>query len=219
MISIIISIVLRLKYELYNKENILLYLDKRMAEVSGWFMTKSDKIRQLSQEQMNAIEHLLLGKSDRAAAETVGVSRQTICEWRNHDPLFIAELNRQRSELWSEAHQRLKSMANRALDAVELQLDSGDPKASLAAARFILQGTRLLGDSDLPRSGPTTPEAVIMAKLRSEARQELQSNKPQNMSGYGLLDPFGMEKDRFEDEVEDLAKSRLKKAMAEAGLS
>jgi hypothetical protein len=66
MISIIISIVLRLKYELYNKENILLYLDKRMAEVSGWFMTKSDKIRQLSQEQMNAIEHLLLGKSDRA---------------------------------------------------------------------------------------------------------------------------------------------------------
>ena len=182
-------------------------------------MTKPDKIRQLSQEQMNAIENLLLGKSDRAAAETVGVSRQTICEWRNHDPLFIAELNRQRSELWSEAHQRLKSMANRALDAVELQLDSGDPKASLAAARFILQGTRLLGDSDLPRSGPTTPEAVIMAKLRSEARQELQSNKSQNMSGYGLLDPFEMEKDRFEEEVEDLAKSRLKKAMAEAGLS
>lgn len=182
-------------------------------------MTKPDKIRQLSQEQMNAIEHLLQGKSDRAAAETVGVSRQTICEWRNHDPLFIAELNRQRSELWSEAHQRLKSMANRALDAVELQLDSGDPKASLAAARFILQGTRLLGDSDLPRSGPTTPEAVIMAKLRSEARQELQSNKSQNMSGYGLLDPFEMEKDRFEEEVEDLAKSRLKKAMAEAGLS
>ncbi len=182
-------------------------------------MTKPDKIRQLSQEQMNAIENLLLGKSDRAAAETVGVSRQTICEWRNHDPLFIAELNRQRSELWSEAHQRLKSMANRALDAVELQLDSGDPKTSLAAARFILQGTRLLGDSDLPRSGPTTPEAVIMAKLRSEARQELQSNKPQNMSGYGLLDPFEMENDRFEEEVEDLAKSRLKKAMAEAGLS
>jgi transposase len=63
-------------------------------------MTKPDKIRQLSQEQMNAIEHLILGKSDRAVAETVGVTRQTICEWRNHDPLFIAELNRQRSELW-----------------------------------------------------------------------------------------------------------------------
>lgn len=182
-------------------------------------VTKPDKTRQLSQEQLNSIEHLLQGKSDRAVAEAVGVTRQTIWEWRNHDVLFIAELNRQRSDLWSEAHQRLKSMANRALDAVELQLDSGDPKASLAAAKYILQGTRLLGDTDLPRSGPMTPEAVIMAKLRSEARLELQSNKPQNISGYGLLDPFEVEKDRFEEEVEDLAKSRLKKAMAEAGLS
>ncbi len=184
--------------------------------------TKPDKTRQLSQEQMNAIENLLLGKSDRAAAETVGVSRQTICEWRNHDVLFIAELNRQRSELWSEAHQRLKSMANRALDAVELQLDSGDPKASLAAARFILQGTRLLGDSDLPRNGPMTPEAVIMERLRSEARQELTEEDKQNKPRYPMLEfePFRAEAELdFANRVEDLAKSRLKKAMAEAGLS
>ena len=55
--------------------------------------TKSDKIRQLSQEQMNAIEHLLQGKSDRAVSEAVGVARQTVWEWRNNDVLFIAELN------------------------------------------------------------------------------------------------------------------------------
>jgi hypothetical protein len=36
MISIIISIVLRLKYELYNKEDMSQYLDKRMAKVRGW---------------------------------------------------------------------------------------------------------------------------------------------------------------------------------------
>ena len=104
--------------------------------------TKSDKIRQLSQEQMNAIEHLLQGKSDRAVSEAAGVSRQTVWDWRNRDPLFIAELNRQRSEMWQEAHERLKSLANRALDVLEQQLDSGDPKASLAAAKYILQGTR-----------------------------------------------------------------------------
>ena len=174
--------------------------------------SKPDKIRQLSIEQANAIEHLLQGQSDRAVAEAVGVSRQTVSEWKNHDPLFIAELNRQRLELWKEAHQRLKSLANRALDVVELQLDSGDPKASLAAAKYILQGTRLLGDTDLPRSGPTTPEAVIMAKLRSEARQELETE------GKGR-DPFKVDLFGIDDEVEALAKSRLKKAMAEAGLS
>jgi hypothetical protein len=174
--------------------------------------TKPDKIRQLSQEQMNAIEHLLQGQSDRAVAEAVGVSRQTVWEWRNRDPLFIAELNRQRSEMWYEARERLKALANRALDVVELQLGSGDPKASLAAAKYVLQGTRLLGDTDLPMSGPTTPEGVIMAKLRREARKDLEAE------GKGR-DPFKVDLFGIEDEVEDLAKNRLQKALAEAGLS
>jgi hypothetical protein len=183
--------------------------------------TKPDKTRQFSIEQAIAIEHLLQGQSDRAVAETVGVSRQTVSEWKNHDPLFIAELNRQRLDLWREAHQRLKSLANRALDVVELQLDSGDPKAALAAAKYILQGTRLLGDTDLPRSGPTTPEAVILDRLRSEARQELtEEDKRNNNSPMLELDPFReMNEINLANRVEDLAKSRLKKAMAEAGLS
>jgi len=170
---------------------------------------------------MNAIEHILQGKSDRAVAEAVGVARQTIWEWRNHDVLFIAELNRQRSELWREAHQRLKILANRALDAVEQQLDSGDPKASLAAARYILQGTRLLGDTDLPKGGPTTPEAVIMDRLRSEARTELiEEDKKKPRSLWPELDPMReFNEIDFAQRVENLAKSRLERAMAEAGLS
>jgi hypothetical protein len=173
--------------------------------------TKPDKTRQLSIEQENAIEHLLQGKSDAATSEAVGVSRQTIWEWRNRNPLFIAELNRQRSEMWREARERLKSLANRALDVVELLLGSGDPKATLAAAKYVLQGTRLLGDTDLPMSGPTTPEGVIMAELRREARKELEAEGKHR-------DPFKVDLFGIEDEVEDLAKSRLKKALAEAGL-
>jgi transcriptional regulator with XRE-family HTH domain len=176
--------------------------------------TKPDKTRQLSIEQANAIEHLLQGQSDRAVAEAVGVSRQTISEWKNHDPLFVAELNRQRSEMWKEARERMKALANRALDVVELQFDSDDPKAALAAAKYILQGTLLLGDTDLPRSGPTSPEAVIMAKLRSEARMELEA-EGKDKGRY----PFKADLFRIEDEIEALANSRLKKAMAEAGLS
>ncbi|MCK9570556.1 phBC6A51 family helix-turn-helix protein [Candidatus Pacearchaeota archaeon] len=178
-------------------------------------MTKPDKNRQLSIEQANALEHLLQGQSDRAVAEAVGVARQTIWEWRNHDPLFIAELNRQRFEMWTEARERLKSLANHALDVVELHLGSGDPKASLAAAKCILQGTRLLGDTDLPKEGPTTPEGVIMAELRTDARRELAAKEGPAISRF--FDPF-MEEE-LSARVEDLAKSRLKKAMAEVGLA
>jgi hypothetical protein len=174
--------------------------------------TKSDKSRQLSIEQENAIEHLLQGKSDAAVAEAVSVARQTVWEWLNRNPLFIAELNRRRFELWDEAQERMKSLANRALDVLELQLSSGDPKAALAAVKYILQGTRLLGETNLLAGGPTTPESVIMEDLRSEARQELAAKN--KFRGPLRIDLFGSE-----DEVEDLAKSRLKEALAEAGLS
>jgi len=183
-------------------------------------MAKQDKTRQLSIEQANALEHLLQGQSDRAVAEAVGVSRQTIWEWRNHDPLFIAELNRQRIELWAEARERLKSLANRALDVVEVHLGSDDPKASLAAAKYILQGTRLLGDTDLPKEGPMTPEGVLLPELRREARQEWEAkNGKQHQTLDDMYDRDLLETDRRETEIEALAKSKLKKAMAEAGLA
>ena len=180
--------------------------------------TKPDKIRQLSIEQENAIDHLLQGKSDRSTAEAVGVSRQTVWEWRKHDPLFIAELNRQRYELWSEARERMKSLANRALDVVELQLGSGDPKAALAAARYVLQGTQLLGETKLNIGGPTTPEGVFLEDLRKEARREL-APKIAEINRRVSFDVDLYETHKVDEEIETLAQSRLKKAMVEAGLS
>jgi hypothetical protein len=61
-------------------------------------------------------------------------------------------------------------------------------------------------------SGPTTPEGVIMAELRREARQEMEADGK-------IRDPFKVDLFGIDDEVEDLAKSRLKKAMAEAGIT
>ena len=175
-------------------------------------LDKNQQFKPLSQEQLNAIEYLLQGKSDAATAEAVGVVRTTIWEWRNRNPVFIAELNRQRAELWDEARERLKALANRALDVVEAQLHNSDPKIAMAAARHVLKGTRLLGDTSLPVGGPTTPEDVIMEDLRREARREIESKTD---SEFRHLDLFGHEK---EHKVEALAQSRLKEALAEAGI-
>lgn len=180
-------------------------------------LTKSDNIRHLSPEQMNALEHMLQGHSDRAVAEAVGVSRQVVWDWRNNDPLFIAELNRQRVELWREARERLRSLANHALDVLEQQLNSGDPKAALAAAKYVLQGTKLLGDTDLSTRGPTTPEGVILGTLRMEARRELEAKIDPRKPRDPLADLYEMQ--AMDEEAEVLAQSRLKKALADAGLS
>ena len=98
--------------------------------------------------------------------------------------------------------------------------NSDDPKAALAAAKYVLQGTRLLGDTDLSIKGPTTPEEVLLPKLRREARQEWEAkNDKQHQTLDDMYDRDLLETDRRETEIEALAKSKLKKAMAEAGLA
>ncbi|MFZ3149324.1 MAG: hypothetical protein WA137_09805 [Methanothrix sp.] len=122
-------------------------------------------------------------------------------------------------ELWSEVSERLKSLVNRAQDVVELHLDSGNLNVSLAAAKYVLQGTGPLGETDLPKEGPTTPESVIMAELRTDARRELAAKEGPAMPRFEF-DPFRAEIEvNFKDKVEALAKSRLQKAMANAGLA
>lgn len=170
--------------------------------------TNLDKPRQLSIEQMKVIELLVQGQSVQTVAKSVGVSTQTVCDWQGHDPLFIAELNRQRSRLWSEAQGRLRSLANGAIDVLEDQLASDDPKVALSAARYVMQGTKLLGDTNLNLStGPTTPEGVLMERLRIEARAELKAQAVPGDLMFGL-----------DDQVERLARQRLKGALKEVGL-
>jgi hypothetical protein len=183
--------------------------------------TNSDKFRQLSQQQMNAIGLIMEGKSDRAVAESIGVTRQTVNEWRNQDVIFIAALNKERVELWAEARERLKSLTGQAVDVLGRQLESNDPKIALAAARHILQVNNLLGGMDAPKVGLTDPEAIIMERLRSEARIEVtEEYRKKNPYSSLDIDPFSRQIDSIDldRQVEDLAKRRLKAAVAEAGL-
>src|SRR5919108_5375055 len=59
--------------------------------------------------QQRAVELLVAGRSDREAAEALGVSRVTVTRWRLYDPCFQVELNRRRDELWAAAADRLRS--------------------------------------------------------------------------------------------------------------
>ena len=54
----------------------------------------------LSVEQLNAIDVLVQGRTDQETAETVGVARETVTRWRNDNPHFAAQLNRQRRFIW-----------------------------------------------------------------------------------------------------------------------
>ena len=92
--------------------------------------TKPDKPRQptfrpLSVEQLTAIDVLVMGKSDAETAEAAGVTRPTVTDWRNHQPVFIAMLNARRSALWAEAHERLRALVGQAIENLETAVQEG----------------------------------------------------------------------------------------------
>ena len=93
----------------------------------------------LSPSQELAIDALLTGKRDREVAEIVGVTRQTINEWRNKNLLFAEELARRRREIFAETHKRLQILSEKAIDVLESNLDCDDPKTAIKAAQLILK--------------------------------------------------------------------------------
>jgi hypothetical protein len=121
-------------------------------------MAKAGKTRHaLSIEQLNAVDLLVTGKSDREVAEAVGVSRQTVCGWRLYDPYFQAELNKRRKEVWGASLDKLRSLLPKALEVVERELEGGNN--SLSAALKVLQMVNIAG---LTRDvGSADPEEII----------------------------------------------------------
>jgi hypothetical protein len=88
-------------------------------------VTKPDKIGHLTVEQLNAIDLLIGGRTDREVAETVRVTRQTECRWRQN-PYFEAALNRRRREVYGVAVEKLRGLLPAAVDRLADELEGDD---------------------------------------------------------------------------------------------
>lgn len=110
--------------------------------------------------------------TDREAAEAAGVNRVTVTNWRNHSPLFAAELNRRRQELWACSADRLRSLLPRALDTLDEEMKTGKDRARIALEVLRLAGFERVagkgGTLERYNVGPTTAEAFIDAHARGQ---------------------------------------------------
>ena len=142
-------------------------------------VTKSNESSQipegalLSMEQLNAIDVLVQGRSDQDTAETVGVARETVTRWRNDNPHFTAELNRQRRLIWGDSHDRLRALAGKAVDTLETSLGEGDSRVALE----VLKAVGLYGQVR-PPSGPEDTELVRWEEAREWAEVEFKKQRP-----------------------------------------
>jgi DNA-binding CsgD family transcriptional regulator len=123
----------------------------------------------LTPEQLNAIDLLIFGKTDKEVAETLGIGRNTISKWYKN-AFFIAELNTRREELWKDAKLRLKSLVHEAVDVLSNGLRSSDEKTAITSAVHVLKTVGLYGEVHQD-FGPTTPERAVWDQ---RAEKELQ---------------------------------------------
>ena len=79
-----------------------------------------------------------MGYSITAAAEVVGVTRQTVSGWKNQDRDFQRYLLLLTDEITADSVARLKQISNRAMDVIEAAL-SDDSSAALETAMFVLR--------------------------------------------------------------------------------
>ena len=121
-------------------------------------MTKDDiKKNELSISQQQAIHLLLTGLNDKQVAAELGVARQTVTNWRNHDSIFMAGLNSERKAVWQANQERMRSLMARSVDVLTDCLESENERLRQSTAVQIL---KICDKRNLAPSGWTQPELI-----------------------------------------------------------
>ena len=117
----------------------------------------------LTPQQQAGVDLLVSGKTLTDAAEVLGVTRETVSTWTNHNPVFIAALNQRRGELWESQVETLRGLLPRALAVLAAAMEGDNP---LPAALAVLKSCGLAQGLGRP-TGPTTEaEAERALRLR-----------------------------------------------------
>ena len=95
----------------------------------------------LSLKQHNAIELLLLGKTDLEVAQLIGVGSETILRWRNQEPEFTRAMNALRAAVWEDSVARLSNLLAKSLDVVEAAITRGDEMVAIAFLQGLVPST------------------------------------------------------------------------------
>lgn len=138
----------------------------------------------LTPEQLNAIDLLILGKTDREVAETIGIGRNTISKWYKN-AFFIAELNVKREVLWADSKLRLRALASEAVDVLTNGLHSEDEKIAITAAVHILKTVGLYDKEGKEHVNlPKTPEEAVWAQVVEEKTNHYKGSRPDALTEW-----------------------------------
>jgi hypothetical protein len=156
-----------------------------------------DTADNLTVAQENAIDLLIQGHNDRQVAEAINVRRQTVCDWRNHNPNFRAELSRRRRDLRSSQAARLGHIATTAIDVLATDLvitkqypNDTDRRMRQAAAVQVLKAYGSLNRQSRPKTARPTPKPN-KPKSQSDAPAQPQTPEHDPLDWFHDFPPGG----------------------------
>jgi hypothetical protein len=105
--------------------------------------------KELSPQQIAALDSLLAGSSVTDAAAAAGVVRSTVHDWLRNSFAFQAALNRGRRDLRQAVLHRLDRIANNATECIDKAIQGGDVKAAMEIVkRLDFFTSRHIGSDD-----------------------------------------------------------------------
>lgn len=126
-------------------------------------MTQRATLDDLTESQQHALSALLDGATVTEAAKAAGVRRQSVSNWRNRNPVFIAALNAAARDQLRHVHDSFRALAPAALAILAGELEAGGATAS-RAARDVLRMLEHIGPDTI---GSTSP-SVVRHELEDE---------------------------------------------------
>jgi hypothetical protein len=124
--------------------------------------------RPLSIAQKNAIDRLITGATDAEVAAAVGVDRSTVWQWRHAHPLFQAELERARAEVYRAPQERLRSCLMKAVSNLTAAVENGELRASIE----LLKAVGMYGDGIMNAIGEQDPEQLLQRQIDAQLARE-----------------------------------------------
>lgn len=134
----------------------------------------------LTPRQLDALQLIAAGQSQRQAAKAVGVSPQTMTAWR-HLPEFENQLEALMAQAQAETLTMLRGQRIKALETINHLMDSAPAATRLQAARTVLEASATLPPLPPVQTHPAPHDELRDALIKSQAiLQELGIFKEEN---------------------------------------
>ena len=100
---------------------------------------------ELQSKQELAVELIANGKTDVEVAKAIRVGRQTVNEWKNHDPEFKIDLEIRRRVIINRLRDKMNELVMTSMGIIQKNLENKNPKVQLNVALQIMKMATRMG--------------------------------------------------------------------------